>query len=70
MARKLYAYGTGLNSEDVETSSFKTAYKTFVDSGYRMRALIKGLAESPEFFNTPAPVSADASNGQTKLALH
>ena len=70
MARKLYAYGTGLNSEDVETGSFKTAFKTFVDSGYRMRALIKGLAESPEFFNTPAPASADASNGQTKLALH
>ena len=70
LARKLYAYGTGVNSEDVETSAFKTAYKTFVDSGYRMRALIKALVESPEFFNSPAPASADASNGQTKLALH
>ena len=69
LARKLYAYSTGMNSEDVDASSFKAAYKTFVDSGYRLRALLKGLIASPEFFDTPAPV-ADASSGQTKLASH
>ena len=28
-------------------SAFKAAYKAFADSGYRLRALIKGLAEEP-----------------------
>lgn len=69
LARKLYAYSTGANSEDVDAESYKAAYKAFVDSGYRLRALLKGMIESPEFYNTPAPV-ADASSGQTKLALH
>jgi hypothetical protein len=67
LARKLYAYGRGIDTEDVDPSAFKAAYKTFVDSGYRMRALIKGLVQSPEFFSTPAHV-ADASAGQTKPA--
>jgi len=68
LARKLYAFGTGVNSEDVETSTFKPAYKTFVDSGYRMRALLKGMAQAPEFFSTPAP-EQEASAGQpAKLA--
>jgi hypothetical protein len=69
LARKLYAYSRGMNSEDVDASSFQIAYKTFVDSGYRLRALLKGLIESPEFFNSPAPV-AEASSGETKLASH
>ena len=68
LARKLYAYGVGANSEDVESASFKNAHKTFIESGYRMRALIKALVESPDFFNTPVLQSADASNGRTKLA--
>ena len=29
IARKLYAYADGLNSEDVEPSAVKTAYKAF-----------------------------------------
>jgi hypothetical protein len=69
LARKLYAYSTGMNSEDVDPSSFKVAYKAFVDSGYRLRALLKGLIESPDFYSAPAPV-ADAKSGETKLALH
>ena len=69
LARKLYAYGTGANSEDVDASNFKLANKAFVDSGYRLRALIKGLIESPEFFNSPAPVT-EASSRETKLASH
>ena len=61
------ASGAGANSEDVDASVFKAAYKGFVDSGYRMRALLKGLALSPDFFSTPAPTQ-EASIGQTKLA--
>ena len=65
LARKLYAYGTGINSEDVDAAAFKTAYKSFADSGYRMRALIRGLVESPEFFNMSAP-----ARQQAMLASH
>jgi hypothetical protein len=69
VARKLYSYAKGIDSEDAEASAFKTAYKTFVDSSYRMRALIKALVEGPEFFDAPAPVT-EASAGQVKLAAH
>ena len=54
-ARKLYSYGVGANSEDVDPSQFKAAYKSFVDGGYRLRNLLKALATSPEFFSVPAP---------------
>jgi hypothetical protein len=54
-ARKLYSYGVGANGEDVDPSLFKAAYKSFVDSGYRLRTLLKALATSPEFFSAPAP---------------
>ena len=67
MARKLYAYAKAVDTEEVEPSVFKAAYKSFLDSGYRMRVLIKGLALSPEFFNTSVPVK-EASAGRTKLA--
>jgi hypothetical protein len=70
VARKFYAYATGVNSEDVDPSTFKAAYKGFTDSGYRLRALIKGLVESPDFFHSSAPAE-EASAGQlTKLASH
>jgi hypothetical protein len=54
-ARKLYSYGAGTSSEDVETTSFKDAYKSFVDGGYRLRTLLKALATSPEFYRVAAP---------------
>ena len=55
IARKLDAYSTGQNSEDIAASAFKTAYKAFADSGFRMRALLKGLVEAPDFFSAAAP---------------
>lgn len=67
MARKLYAYAKGMDTEEVEPSSFKAAYRDFTDSGYRMRALLRGLALSPEFFNASVSVR-EASTGQIKLA--
>ena len=67
VARKLYAYAKAVDTEEVEPSVFKAAYKSFTDSGYRLRALIKGLALSPEFFTASASVQ-QASAGQTKLA--
>jgi hypothetical protein len=67
VARKLYAYAKGMDTEEVEPSAFKAAYKSFTDTGYHMRVLLKGLALSPEFFNASVPVQ-EASTRQTKLA--
>ena len=67
VAKKLYAYAKAVDTEEVEPSAFKAAYKSFTDSGYRLRALIKGLALSPDFF-TASPHVQEASAGQTKLA--
>ena len=64
MARKLYAYAKGIDTEEVDASTFKTAYQAFADSGYRMRNLIKGLVESPEFFDTPAAVKEASARQQ------
>ena len=61
IARKLYAYAKGVNSEDVEASAFKSANKAFTDSGFRLRALLKGLVESPDFFSAPPPDGSGAS---------
>jgi len=62
-ARKLYSFGVGASSEDVDPSSFKAAYKAFVDGGYRLRTLLRGIATSPEFYSVPAP-----AGGETKTA--
>ena len=67
IARKLYAYADGLNSEDVEPSAVKTAYKAFSDAGFRLRALIKGMVEAPDFFNA-APPAPETPNAATKVA--
>ena len=61
-ARKLYSYGVGASSEDVDPASFKAAYKSFVDGGYRLRILLKALAASPEFFNAPAPAATKTAS--------
>jgi hypothetical protein len=58
IARKMFAYSKGENSEDVPASAFKTARTTFVESGYRLRALIKALVEDPSYFSAPAPEPA------------
>lgn len=67
IARKLYAYANGLNSEDVEPSTIKTAYKAFADAGFRLRALLKGMVEAPDFFNAALPAS-ETPDAATKVA--
>jgi len=70
LARKLYAYAVGANSEDVEPAAFKSAYTGFADSGFRLRTLLKGLVESPGFFNASAPTDQASAGQLTKLASH
>ena len=67
VARKLFAYGRGENSEDVSASAFKASYKAFTDSGYHLKTLIKGMASSPEFYGAPVP-SVETTSPATKVA--
>jgi hypothetical protein len=53
VARRLYAYGRGVNTYSV--SDFKDAYQTFQNSGYRLRALLKSLALSDSFYTAAPP---------------
>lgn len=67
LARKVYAYSRGLNSEDVPASAFRTAYKAFSDSGFRMRSLLKSMVEDKDYFSAPAP-SPEAVNSAPNAA--
>lgn len=60
VARKLYSYANGLNSEEVADASFKGGLDAFQKSGYRLRALLKGLVTSPQFFNASLPAEDSA----------
>ncbi|MET4519065.1 DUF1592 domain-containing protein [Bradyrhizobium sp. I1.7.5] len=55
LARKIYAYSRGENSEDVPASAFKAANKSFTDSGFRLRSLLKAMVEDKDYFSAPAP---------------
>jgi hypothetical protein len=65
VARKVYAFSRGENSEDVPASAFKNAYKAFADSGFRMRSLLKAMVEDKDFFSAPPP---ETTSAPTKLA--
>jgi hypothetical protein len=65
VARKLYSYAKGVDSQDVEPQDFKAANKAFSDSGYRMRSLLRSMTESEDFFRATPPEAAAKS---TKLA--
>ena len=58
IARKMFAYSKGVNSEDVTASSFKAGRTAFIGSGYRLRSLIKGLVEDQTYFTADAPEPA------------
>lgn len=64
VARKLYSYARGENSQMVSPNLIKDPYKTFQDSGYRMRALLKALATSEILYSAKPP----APDAATKVA--
>jgi hypothetical protein len=69
VARKLYSYGVGTNSQRVRPPQYKTALDSFIASDYRLPALLRAMATSPEFYaatppppvETPAPTVASAA---------
>jgi hypothetical protein len=68
IARKLQAYSRGQDSEDVPASAVKVAYKAFADSGFHMRALLKGLVETPDYFSAPPPTPETPNMAADKVA--
>ena len=66
IARKMFAYSKGINSEDVTAASFKAGRTAFTESGYKLRSLIKGLVEDPAYFTADAPEPAEPA--KTKVA--
>jgi hypothetical protein len=54
-----------LNNTAVKTDDFSEAYQAFVDSEFRLRALLKNLAVSESFYAAeapPAPANEVAKN--------
>jgi hypothetical protein len=59
--RKLYAYGVGASSEDVEKKTIQPFVDGFSASGYRLPALLRAIVTSPQFFAAPPPAPAKLS---------
>ncbi|WP_167529419.1 DUF1592 domain-containing protein [Bradyrhizobium macuxiense] len=55
LARKVYAYSRGVNSDDVPASAFKAGYQAFADSGFRMRSLLESIVLDNDYFSAPPP---------------
>jgi hypothetical protein len=58
LVRKLYAYGAGANSEDMEKTTVQPFLDGFVASGYRVPALLKSIVTSQQFFSAPRPADS------------
>jgi hypothetical protein len=63
--RKLYAYGVGASSEDVQTSAVRPYLDGFTAGGYRLPALLRSIVTSPQFFTAPPP-----ADGPAKLSMN
>ncbi len=53
--RKLYAYGVGADSEDVEKGAIQSFVDGFPAGGYRLSSLLRSMITSPQFFAAPPP---------------
>jgi hypothetical protein len=56
--RKLFAYGVGANSEEVEKGAIQPFVDSFSAGGYRLPALLKSMVTSQKFFSAPPPEAA------------
>ncbi len=63
--RKLYAYGVGASSEDIQTATVRAYLNGFTTGGYQVPALLKSIVTSPQFFTAPPP-----AEGTAKLSMN
>jgi hypothetical protein len=54
-ARRLYAYGVGANSEELEKATIQPFLDGFAAQGYRVQPLLRAIIASPQFFAAPPP---------------
>jgi Protein of unknown function (DUF1592)/Protein of unknown function (DUF1588)/Protein of unknown function (DUF1585)/Protein of unknown function (DUF1587)/Protein of unknown function (DUF1595) len=55
LVRKLYAYGVGADSEDMDKHAIQPFLDGFMAGGYRLPSLLKSIVTSPQFFSAPEP---------------
>jgi hypothetical protein len=60
-ARKLYAYGVGANSEELEKRTIQPFVDGFAAEGYRLASLLKSIVTSPQFFSAAPPAPSKVS---------
>lgn len=53
--RKLFAYGIGADSEDVQKEAIAPFMDEFSANGHRLSSLLRSIATSPQFFSAPPP---------------
>ena len=63
--RKLYAYGVGANSEELEKGAIQPFLDGFTAGGYRLSPLLNAIVTSPKFFSAPAP-----ADGTSKVSMN
>jgi len=63
--RKLFAYGVGANSEEVEKGTIQPFVDGFAAGGYRLPALLKAMVVSQKFFSAPPP-----ANSPSKVSMN
>jgi len=63
--RKLYAYGVGANSEELEKGAIQPFIDGFAAGGYRLPSLLQAIVTSPQFFSAPPP-----ENVPSKLTMN
>ncbi len=59
-ARKMFAYGTGADAALMSPGVYRGFVTAFSAANYRVPALIKTLATSPQFFSVPPPAPVPA----------
>jgi hypothetical protein len=63
--RKLYAYGVGANSEEIDKETARPLLDGFVADGYRVAPLLKSVVTSEQFFSAPPPAPSKLSMNAT-----
>jgi hypothetical protein len=63
--RKLYAYGVGANSEEIDKETARPLLDGFVADGYRVAPLVRSVVTSEQFFSAPPPAPSKLSMNAT-----
>jgi len=68
LVKQVYAYGVGRTPGDDDETFLAAQAKTFAADGYRLKALLRRIGSSPEFFKVAPPERAVAPPPAQKVA--